>query len=672
MKIPFLVYFSLTLLICNAQKGPDTKFGKITAADLAVTSYEQDTLSEAVVLADIGSTQFKDNKKGWFLMEFRRFTRIHILRRNGYKYANVEIRLFSDGDNEEKLTDVKAVTYNLVDGSIVAEKLDAVSSVFTDKKDKNRIVKKFTLPSVKEGSVIEFEYRITSDFLFNLQPWSFQGAIPSLWSEYKVAMPQFFNYRLIGQGTQSFYLKDQSEKQGSFTVDYTPPASSNYAIGNSEPVRATISCLVTEYRWAMKDIPALREEEYTTSTDNYVSKLEFQLSGYGEPLTGRKITTWLDLTKTLVEGEDFGQGIEKSVTWLKDAVKPVIEGTVTETGKAKKIFMFVRDNFTCTRYNQLYMESTLKKVYDSRNGGIADINLLLTAMLRAAGISADPVMLSTRENGIIYSRYPILSRFNYIITRAVADGKEYFLDAGVPRLGFGKLDYRCYNGDVLVVNESAALIPFRPNEITETKNTDIKFSYDNAGKWKGQCKKIFGYYESLELRNEYSKEGHERLKKLISNSFESNAAIENLQLDSLPMYEEPLAARFDYYYNDEQPDIIYMTPVKGEDFSRNPFKSTMRQYPVELPYRISNTYTSTLTVPDGYRVDEIPKPLTVNIPGGGGSLDYAVKQNGKEIKITYRLEISKTVFQPSEYNDLREFFTKVATKTAEQIVLKKN
>ena len=84
---------------------------------------------------------------------------------------------------------LRAVTYNLENGKVVETKLDVKSNVFKDKIDKNRVVKKFTFPNVKEGSIIEFEYTLVSDFLNNLQPWEFQGAYHRLWSEYNLSLP---------------------------------------------------------------------------------------------------------------------------------------------------------------------------------------------------------------------------------------------------------------------------------------------------------------------------------------------------------------------------------------------------------------------------------------------------------------------------------------------------
>jgi hypothetical protein len=167
--------FILYSATCFSQKEPNIKFGKIEAADFERKFYAIDTSAEAVIITDVGSTQIKGNKKGQFSLEFKRYTRIHILKKSGYDHATVEIPLYKNDELEEELDDLKAVTYNYENGKVVESKLDVKTGVFKDKLNKSRLVKKFTLPNVKEGSIIEYEYKLTSDFLFNLQPWYFQG-----------------------------------------------------------------------------------------------------------------------------------------------------------------------------------------------------------------------------------------------------------------------------------------------------------------------------------------------------------------------------------------------------------------------------------------------------------------------------------------------------------------
>src|SRR5215218_5972551 len=161
----------LAIQTVSAQEtSPFTKFGKITAEELQKKVYSIDSNANAVVLSDIGEAAVEGNNKGWFSVVFKRHRVVHILNKNGYNEANVEVRLYKDGTEEEKLDDVKAVTYNLENGKIVESKLEK-SSIFKESRNQHLSIKKFTMPNVKEGCIIEIEYRTSSDFISVLDPW---------------------------------------------------------------------------------------------------------------------------------------------------------------------------------------------------------------------------------------------------------------------------------------------------------------------------------------------------------------------------------------------------------------------------------------------------------------------------------------------------------------------
>jgi hypothetical protein len=50
---------------------------------------------------------------------------------------------------------------------------------------------------------------------------------------------------------------------------------------------------------------------------------------------------------------------------------------------------------------------------------------------------------------------------------------------------------------------------------------------------------------------------------------------------------------------------------------------------------------------------------------------FSFPQSGRQINILTRLQINRTLFDPEEYNDLKEFYALVIAKKAEQIVLRK-
>ena len=450
MKIRLLLTLAMLASVAEiiAQEKSKIKFGKITPEDFKQSVYSIDSSANAVVIADIGSTDMIGNSKGGFSLAFKKFRRVHILNKNGYDIANVVIAIYTDGSAEEELKSLKAVTYNLENGKVAETKLETKSAVFKDKISKNLVVKKFTFPNIKEGSIIEYEYTLNSDFTFNLQPWDFQSDYPSLWSEYNVSIPECYYYVTLSQGYQPFYIHDQKNRMGSYAI------TDNNTSGRTE--RGTFQTGINDYRWVMKNVPALKEESYTSTINNHLARLQFQLAELRYPLAPRNIMgTWEQACTELLKDESFGFSLNRDNGWLNDVMDDATHGAKNDIEKARNIYAYVRDNITCTGYNRKYLENPLKSVLKTRNGNEAEVNLLLTAMLLKAGLTADPVMLSTRSHGYAYDLYPLLDRFNHVVSQLNLEGKYYYLDASKPRMGFGKLGYDSYNGPARVINKTA-------------------------------------------------------------------------------------------------------------------------------------------------------------------------------------------------------------------------
>jgi len=640
------------------------KFGKVSAEEFQKKIYSIDSNASAVVLADIGDSRIEGNNKGWFSLVFKRYARIHILNKNGYDAADVQVYLYQDNGLEEELANVKAVTYNLEGGKVVETKFEK-SNIFKDKIDKNRSVKKFTLPNIKEGSIIEFQYEVHSDYIRNLQPWAFQGEHPVLWSEYIVSIPQFFSYAFLAQGYQPFFIRDSKSRTETFRVADTRSAGATES--------GTFSSGITDYRWVMKDVPALKEEGFTSTLNNHIAKIEFQLTEYREPLTYRNIIgSWNDLSRELLNADYFGSQLSKDNNWLGDVEKPLLAGAKNKVEMASRIYAYLRDNFTCTDHSDRYLNQTLKNVLKARNGSVSEINLLLTAMLRYADIQADPVILSTRSHGYVYSLYPLLGRFNYVISQAVIDNKTYYFDASVPRLGFGKLMPYCYNGHARVVNVDATPLDFSPDSLNERKMSSIFLISDDKGGLTGNMQQTMGYYESLNTRDKIKEKGKEAFLQDLQKAYGDNVEISNLKIDSLDKPEENIALKYELKFKTEGEDIVYFNPLFAEAYKQNPFKSAERFYPVEMPYNSDEHFILNIEVPKGYVVDELPKSIRMKMnEEGDAAFDYMIQQQGDNIAMRTRIMMKRTYYAPDEYDMLREFFNMVVKKQSEQIVFKK-
>ena len=664
-KIYLMLVLIMSQLAVMAQDKSPVKFGKVEPADFDV-NIKFDSGAGAIVIADIGKTTFEGNNKGYFSLVFKYMRRLKIVNKNAFDAATDKILLYSDGHDEEKLTDIKGFTYNLENGKVVATKLES-SSIFKDKLDKNYTTRKFTMPSVKEGSIIEYSYTITSDFLFNLRSWDFQDEYPVMWSEYQVEIPEYFRYAILSQGYNEMYINKAESYNSNFRI--------NIPGGTERNEQVSLDGLVKTNRWVMKDIPALREEKYTTTVKNYISRMEFQLASIQFPNSSYHdmMGNWTLLCEKLNKASYFGESLNKNNGWMDDDLKATSGTTKDKLEKAKKIFAFVRDNFTCNAHSALDIETSLKDVYKARKGSVAEINLLLTAMLRHEDINANPVILSTRSHGFTSEIYPLLQRFNYVVCNIEIDNVSYYLDASYPYNSFGRLPTTCYNGHARVIGkEEATPVYFVTDSLKEQKLTSVIIVNEDKGGMSGSFKTHPGYYESFSLRESMGKNGTEGMVKSIKPNYSFETEISNFGIDSLKQIEMPVWMHYDFTFTPgKDDDIIYFSPMLGEGYKTNPFKSDDRKYPVEMPYVSDETYILSMDIPNGYLIDEVPKSTKVKFNEDEGYFEYLVVKSETGIQLRSRIILNKATFLPEEYSSLRDFFAFIVKKQSEQIVFKK-
>lgn len=645
----------------KAQNPP--KFGKVTPADFDVKAPDFDSTANAVVIADIGNSEFVGNSKGWFSLNFKHFKRMRILNKKAFDAAKEEILLYTDGESVDGL---KASTYNLEDGKVVETRLDD-KSIFTDKYNKYLSIKKFTFPALKEGSIIEFTYTEHSQYIRNLQPWTFQGDYPCLYSEYEVDMPNFFQYVTLAQGYLPFSSNTTKAHNVNFRV--TIPG------GADRDETETFDDEVVDHKWIMKNIPSLKEENFTTSLKNYVSKIEFQLARYAFPnsIPRDQMGNWLTVSQALMKSEYFGADLHSNNGWMDEEMKKITKDAPSKLDKAKKIYAYVRDNFTCTGHSSADCDNPIKTVFKNRNGNEAELNLLLVAMLNHEHLSADPVLLSTRSHGFTHEIYPLLSRFNYVVGRLTIDSTVWYLDASEPWVGFGHLPARCYNGHARVINAEMPLpVYLDADSMMESKVTTVFITNEGKGVMDAQVRTTPGYLESSLVREAVHDKSEKEFFKKIQAAYQGETELINPGIDSLKLTEMPVGINYEVKIKtDTSENLIYFSPMLTEGYKENPFRAAERVYPVEMPYAFDETYILNMEVPEGYVVDEIPKSAKVTFNDDEGFFEYLTAKDDNGIQFRCRVKINKANFKPEDYATLRDFFTYVVKKESEQIVFKK-
>jgi hypothetical protein len=667
MLLRILASFYILLIVINnstAQDKSGFKFEKITVKDFNLPGPSFDPGAHAIIIADVGISRIIPNTSLGFGYEFEQKIRVRILDNSGLDAGKFELPIYTsnNGGPYESIQQLKGVTYNLEGGQIVETKLES-NQVFTENYNRQVKAKKFSMPGLKAGSIFELSYKITSDYLFVLRPWDFQGDYPCNYSEYSVEIPEIYEYIFLLQGYLPFYISDAKQVPKIF---YLKDNSTNDRNG------LTLDGMLNLRKWVIRNIPSLKEERYTTTLNNHRSKLEFQLNSVRVSSTEVKqiMDTWSKFSEGLMKNEDFGLEIAKVKSSLGNIFDPVIAGANNQLEKARRVYEYIRDNYTCTSRSGLF-SSGLKNLLKTKNGNVADLNLLLVAVLQYLDIETYPVVLSTRSNGATNQLYPLVEKFNYVICAAKIGDAEYLLDASNPDLGFGKLGINCINGQARMLTPGTKFLLLSPDSILETKVTFASVSAEKDV-LKGSVQTNPGYFESLEQRAEIKKIGINTYKDKLRSAPGNGVVISNIEIDSLQQLDNPIKIRLDLEFKPEEADLIYFNPILLNEYAENPFKSADRNYPVEMPFKIDKSYILNFNLPDGYVVEEMPKSAKIVLNDTDGYYEYLVSVDGATIQLRTRLVLTRATFEPIKYESLREFFGHIVKKQAEQIVLKKS
>ncbi|HXB44185.1 MAG TPA: DUF3857 domain-containing protein [Puia sp.] len=649
-KILLVFCFLFVHFFLAAQNRVNIKFGKIAATDFDLAKYKFDTSAAAIVIADIGDCHYEGNITKGLRLVLKRYRRVKILNRNGFDAATVMIPLFTKGVNGDKLRDLEANTYNLENGQVSTTKLDD-KSIYTENYTQDIVLRKFTFPALKEGSIIEFSYTQESAVQIFLKPWDFQGKYPSLWSEYNVSIPEEFNYVTLAQGYNPYYI-------------------------NSTDNNLEYGFKATQHRWVIKDIPALKEESYTTTIKNYISRIEFQLSSIRTNGVYRSVLPdWKKVSENLMSSDNFGTDLTKNNSWLDDDLKLITQHTSSKLEKAQTIYAFVRDHFKCVQRETSNTNNAIKMVFKNKSGNEAEINLLLCAMLNHEGVQSSPILLSTRGNGFANEIYPMVTRLNYVICDAEIESSVYFLDASNEFLSFDHLPQDCYNGQAMIIDrDNPRPVYLIADSLKEKKLTTVFISNNekNTQDISGSFQTNLGYYESFKLREKLSTTKQKDFFKETSTSFNPEIEIQNEGIDSLKLLEYPVAVHYDFTLKKAAvADILYFNPVMSGMFKENPFKSVERKYPVEMPFTQDESYVLDMEIPKGYIVDEMPKSARVLLNENEGFFEYVIDKSETNVQLRTRIKLNKANFEPEDYKTLRDFFALIVKKQSEQIVFKK-
>lgn len=640
------------------------ELGKVTVDELKQKAHPKDTSAVAAVLFKKGKTTFRyfDGKDFISYTEFS--IKIKIYKKEGLKWANFEIPYYVGYKKlEDDFLEInKAFTYNLENGKVEKEKVTS-DGKFENQRNEWWKVKSVTFPNVRLGSIIELKYTLRSEQLSVLPDFQYQYGIPVNYIEYVTEIPEYYLYKAMKTGLVDIQMKDKLEAVSqSFEkkVDKTTQSSS-------------VSYNQIKTTYTASDIPALKEEKYVNNMYNYLGRIEQELQvfrNYGEK-PKQFATTWESVAKTIYEEKTFGAELNKINYFLND-IKTLATSDAPSRERMTKLFEFVRNRMSWDGKYSYYTYKGVEAAYRDKTGNIAEINLMLTAILKIAGFDAKPVLISTRDNGI--AMFPNQSKFNAVITAVNLDNEIILLDATSKNASPNILPVRDLNwfGRMISSDGSSSEIELMPKVISK-EITNLLATIKNDGRVEGSARVQYWDYSAYEFREKYGVLADEAQVEMVENNYEG-IEVQGYTVSNVPDLSKPVVQNFTYSHNacvESIGDKMYFSPLLFFALNDNPFKQENREYPVDFSFPKQVKYLMNITIPDGYEVEKMPENVSIPMSDGKGSLKYLASYKDKQIQLSVTLDINKAIIAAESYNELKSFFAEVVKKETEKIVLKK-
>ncbi|MEW5676965.1 DUF3857 domain-containing protein [Flavobacterium enshiense] len=665
--LSFLVMAFFSFMPSFAQK---SELGKVTVEELKEKSCPSDSTATAAVLFEKGRTFFEYRQGEGFDVVTEVDIKIKIYSKEGYNWANKTVAFYVGNSPKEEVTFEKAVTYNLVDGQIQKSKLKNEGE-FVEKKNKFWSEHKITMPNVREGSIVEYRYIIRSPYISSFPEWSFQKSIPVNYSEYTTSIPEYFVYNIYRKGF--LQPKENIEKKHKTIVHNNKVSSNPREAYDTKTVTKSISYSETVTTYKLDNIPALRDEMYVNNIRNYSTIFQHELSvkKMSELNPEYFSETWEDVVKKIYETDGFGNELSK-VNYFENDINSIVKDSKTAIEKVNAVYDFIKTRMNWDGTYGYLCDKGVRKAFDDKIGNVAEINLMLTAMLRNAGVEANPVLVSTRSNGI--NLFPSRNAYNYIITAVEIDNNVLLLDAtnkyALPNI----MPIRNLNwfGRLIRNNGSSSEIDLMAKTISKN-HINLMANIDQNGGVSGKIKEVYTDYESFVFRdanNSLSKDSYlERLEKQRSGIEVEEYTVENeKELDKI------LMESYSFKHNNSVEVIdgkMYFSPLLFLSVTENPFKEETRSYPIDFVYPNQYKKLLTLTIPEGYTVESVPAPINVVFSENLMSYKFNIVAKGNQLQIISVMDVNTSILPAEDYEELKVFFSEMVKKQKEKIVLKK-
>ncbi|MDD5669680.1 MAG: DUF3857 domain-containing protein [Candidatus Omnitrophica bacterium] len=506
---------------------------------------------------------------------------------------------------------------------------------------------RFTLPSVKVGSVLEYKVIIKDtkpviDGVFFVDdPLEF-GAFFSL-IRMKIRVPQKIEAK--------FFVKGLPEQEKQPVIEQK----------DDQKI----------YSWEWKNFIQIRGWESLRPPDREV----------GAFIAFTTIQSWDDvavLLKRMIEGQD--------------AVSPEISAEVkklivSESGNVlskeeilKRLFYFVSQKITPVGVD---LSFSLGKAYPAGEvlsnlyGDSKAKALLLIAMLKEAGIKSYCAFLRTSDEGSLLSDIPSPFEFNHCVVAVPQDSGYLFLDPTPEFIKYDQLMPPVQGVDAFILTEEGFKFVKTP-EVSSAGNSTassmtIKISRDGTADVISKTNST-GFDDLLarSFIKSSNKSSRENIFGLIlGDAYPGGGRLLEFKSSDVDNLDEPLTVETHYQiadflkkigdsfaFNLPSPSIVLFKSITGGQYRKND---------VWLPYVFQMASEYTIEIPPGYEIKYVPEDLKIDLPFASYSCVF--KREGNKLNASVLTEMKTKVVSAGKFGQFKNFVEKIFKYSSESILL---
>ncbi len=451
----------------------------------------------------------------------------------------------------------------------------------------------------------------------------------------------------------------------------------NYKVLNSnlQPTISSPEAGYKMYTFEKSNLPGLIDEPYAPPLDDVGIVLDIS-----------SIPDWKFISNWYA---DLANTKAKSDYEIKEAVAEVFKDkpkNLSELQKAKLIYEYIEKNVSYSSVSFLqgaFIPQKASRTLNTKLGDCKDVSTLFIAMCREVGVTANLVLVSTRDNGDNYLAQPNVG-FNHCIAHLVADGKEYFIELTDNKLSFSTLGSSLMNCNILQIPTETKTVSGElerlktNNRVTNNIYRKADVSFNNNDLTISRTTYRTGVFADG-TRYDYAELGKEEQLKTMNQSlsvdFVTPVKLTELNFGDLSTLSDTVSYKLAFTVTNALMEVAGMKIIKlpwSESYSSLDFLTLeKRSFPFNL-WSFSALETAheelTIELPKGKLLVEMPKSVVINTPLISYSLTF--KMAGTKLVGTRTMKFNKETVSPEEYASFKETFTKISEADSRQVAFK--